>query len=496
MRNTSSSTLFERLVDPVGWLEPFESVQFFEGEVVSAPRTVEVTSQGGSIKIPTNTCGVLYASPVQVLQLLPGNYRLYLPPGLYQLLYVDTSSRINDLPEISALTKDAYTVRLRLAVTWRVNYPRLVVDMQAPLRRIVAALTAAVVDFIQTRKHDQLVSAGHTVPIEGRGIAAALRSCLKDSPAFRGFELLDVNLLSRQGDPRRAAAAQEAELEAARIQAALQIQGLRAQQQLAAQDQEAIRLRGQAQVLKAEGELQLQRAQIDRRTAEDALEERVAAAEIEAKVARILRPVQIQTAEMQWRANLPYYQNEQALELIRARAQAFGQILSAFAQPNAADPEALTTLARAAEILAQNLSEPPALPEGPAELFASPGIDEVHPPTVMQRVAAEMNAVLTLPDTSWQRVESIGPGQVRVVINHPGASIIIECGSDFPEQPPLRVLARKESLGIVRPLDLNLAAGLSLREIVLMAIARLAPTPQPVSKRGNGGATSSHPVAG
>jgi hypothetical protein len=133
-----------------------------------------------------------------------------------------------------------------------------------------------------------------------------------ESQTCKGFQVLDVVILDRQGDRRRTEAYQRAAVERAEIEQSRLVQSDRAQLLAENQEQEQRRLKG-------EEILAVQHARIERLRSEEEDLRRIRSAEISVDEGRLLREVKLQEIELQQLANAQYLQHEQVLRSLDVR---------------------------------------------------------------------------------------------------------------------------------------------------------------------------------
>jgi hypothetical protein len=497
MVNLRDHWLVDEIVTLLGSYQPLLSISFSEDEVVTSPYSLDVPPVGRLLRVPANTCAALTLTPGALSFYPAGSHRLRVRGAVYEIRFVDLRRRYTELPEIKAATLEAYTVRLRLGVVWCVNRPDLVIHTQGALAALKSAWESAGIDFIQAHPHDGLVSAPGAVPIEGQEIARAIRKALEGSQACRGFQVLDVIILNRQGDSRRAEAYQRAAVERAEIQQAMLVQSERARMLAESQQQEQRRL-------EQEEILAVQQARISRRRSEEEDLRRIRSAEISVHEARLLRDVKLQEIQLQQVANAQYLQHEQVLKSLDVRAQAFGQLAGALMQNLTASgvqrilsQDERQGLIRALELLGNM----PAVPSdlglpAPGPPAASPAAIDDRPMSLGERLAVELKEMLSIPGISLVKLVSIGMGAFGIYLSHPNLNFVIEVDDGYPQKPPRKVLLKKG--GRTAPLQVSRrwTAGMTLSHVVLTVIDKTSPDAgNPPLRTNGGGAEPTRPVA-
>jgi hypothetical protein len=258
---------------------------------------------------------------------------LRLPPGNYGVHYVNMRRQIVHLPNVQAKSKDGWGVVLAVDITWQIKQPSQIVNTQQPLQTLENLCRAAVVNFIQSTSHNELVSTPGVTPLKEEEIARGILDRLSANPGLSGFQFISVNLLTRQGDPDL-------------------IKTLR----------EQVLTRERVAVSKEQENLALQEARIKSTVARTT-------AETEAEVTQIMRSVELQRVEIKRLSEAQHLEQEQYLEMLRANMKAYSEIISLLTQAQMT-PGLRQDLDQTIVLLMNNLgtltkTRPPATPNLP-----------------------------------------------------------------------------------------------------------------------------------
>ncbi|RPH59656.1 MAG: hypothetical protein EHM81_07770, partial [Chloroflexi bacterium] len=123
-------------------------------------------------------------------------------PGKYHVYYVDRRERIRS-SSVEANTSDGFKVSIAANITYQVNDPIKAQNVQKPLDALFAGIEAAIKSTIQTHKHDELIGERESGRRLGDNeIANRIIEQVSINHACRAFSLLNVSILSREGDSR------------------------------------------------------------------------------------------------------------------------------------------------------------------------------------------------------------------------------------------------------------------------------------------------------
>lgn len=461
----NTTTTFQRLIE--GWVRSrgvrkcAQPIDFPPGEIATNITNVEIPVEGKLLRVPTYTCAILLLPSGRITGYPQGDHYLNLPPGKYTMQYVDMRPKRTHLAEVQGVTQDAWDVSIKIEILWRVIRPASVLGMAGFINYVGTAFQAAVIDYIRSLKHDQLIPVPGGQAIEANHIVKSLLSSLYANDSFRGVQILNVLLLDRRGDRRRTEVVQKAVVEKTVIQEqnSVEVQRLK----LATG-----KLANEKELLEGQQELELKKTQIERLKAEEEEKVRLRKAEIAAHEAKLLRESQFQEVEIKQQAESQRIQHEQILKSLEVRGQAIGQLVAAIMQTQAGsgvlrplDEDSRETLIHALEALAKFPSAQLSLPTPISTISQTP--------TLREYLSTELVRILSLPGARCDALKSFEDGSIQATIYYLNSCITVVCGHSYPSVPPLQVMLYNNG-STPKKVAVNWTDKMTLQDIVLEAV--------------------------
>jgi hypothetical protein len=246
----------------------------------------------------------------KLLWLKEGGYP-NLPMGTHKLQYVDMHERTLVLSKVCGKSAEGSDVCLSVAFTWQVSDPLVVVSMQDPIGTLRVACEAAVKGLMRSYPHDQLVCVQDTSLIPDTTIARTIAHQLVQNQACRGFTMLNIAIIEREGDPSMLAIQEQRRLQLRRTQS--EVESL-AQQQKIVEQRKALKA--------TEGEVDQQNKEIETRLAK-------MQAQFEAEKAEIMIKAQALVTSLELWRQQPERLQGQAMRGLDVRLEAIKALIEA-----------------------------------------------------------------------------------------------------------------------------------------------------------------------
>jgi hypothetical protein len=469
MNTSNYSTLIAQDLAAIGWRIPSKPVQFESGEVTTQPELVPILPPGRWLRVQPNQCALITHPTGRVLTCPTGEHYLRWSASLYTLQFYDLRQQTSYFPEIRSVSSDAWDVEFNnMQVLWKVLVPAQIMHIPNPRAVVEAICRSAVINFIRTTPHDELVSTPGELPLATVGIADQIKSALIANPSLSGFEIMAVLIMEIKGDRRRTEVVQKSIVRKTEIDQDVMIQ--REQARLAGE-----KLKLEQEFANRSQALALKKAETKRLEAEEEERLRLRKAEITAIEAKTARDAQLQAVQIQQLAEQQRMQHEQIMKAMEVRGQAFGQLASAIFQmtnntggiQRGFDGNNQETLVRALEALANM----PTVSFGTTPMLSPQ--EEDRPMSLHDRIVAELHQVQKLPGTESAGTKEIEPGFEQVEILFQNLHIFIVCGEDYPNVRPIKIEAQQSGTLTYKQISLEWVDGMNLRQIVLEVASRL-----------------------
>jgi len=310
---------------------------------------------GCYLSLPPMTAAIVTSNTGEKMVFVQGGYK-ELPDGAYTLQYVDLRERTFNFPAIIASTMDGSKVSLTISINYKVNDPLEIANVAKPLDALLTACESAIKKFITTHSHHEIIGEPGSQPaISDDEIIDSIKQQVTHNQACQAFELLDVVLKERYGDPKVSALKQEYLVQEKK--SAIEREGLIQQQEIA---EEQKRLA----IIKAECEQLLQELQ----------------AQTEARRSEILEPARRLSVELEYLQSLPEMQYLKLETLGKAlEALIRTQTIAGFPR-DANDTQLLKNILSALAEGTRNLPQIPPEKEKPASESKSTIINLLSPP--------------------------------------------------------------------------------------------------------------------
>jgi hypothetical protein len=198
---------------------------------------------------------------------LKGGYNI-LPPGLYNIHYIDKQNRVNHLPRTAEMTSDGYQVSMVLAVTYRVQDPLKALEVQNAVDTLLQFIQSDLREFIRNHTYDEIMGEPNGHKFDNGAIA----HCIKEQHATRHqlsklFFISDVIIREKTGDARVMEQRERSQTSQREIanQKVLQDLNQELREKVARQDADLQRIRNSAEVErhKSNQEIERQRLEIE-----------------------------------------------------------------------------------------------------------------------------------------------------------------------------------------------------------------------------------------
>jgi hypothetical protein len=187
----------------VGRQKPAPRYTFQENEIVSPgyPKDVSDLWKATYLRLHPTHYAVAISPDGRVIN-LQGGYNV-LPPGLYNIHYVDRQNRVNNLPRTSETTTDGFHVAMELVISYRVIDPIKALEVQNPVDTLLRLVQANVKEFIRSHKYDEIVGDldGHKIDND-QVVSYIKEQQISRSPLARLFNILDLVVKEKIGDPK------------------------------------------------------------------------------------------------------------------------------------------------------------------------------------------------------------------------------------------------------------------------------------------------------
>lgn len=242
---------------------------FQDNEIVSPPYPRNVSSMWKATFLNLHpTHYALGVGPDGRVINLKGGYNL-LPPGRYNIYYVDRQNRVYHLPRTGETTFDGFQVGIELDITYRVIDPLRALEVQDAVNSLVRFIQSDLKEFIRSHRYDEIVG-----DLTGRKIDnEQLVRYIKDQHATRHqmsrlFFVADVVVKEKIGDPKITEQREKFQINHRQLDAqnALLTQNQALEQKLANQDIAIQKIKAQAEVdlLAMTKEMQMQQFEMDK----------------------------------------------------------------------------------------------------------------------------------------------------------------------------------------------------------------------------------------
>lgn len=424
----------------------------------------------GQLTVIPGTCVVLTGRNGFQQVYNPGTYNLFdvpLGPALVQV--VDTTTRTQRIPPVTALSRDKWNVTLRLAVAFRVDDPKKIVRRAEPLKVLEETAISCTLAQVESMLHDELTGRPEDGGVDevARGILERLRK----SPSVEGLVIEDVVILERVGDERRVEIMQEATVEETRIAEESRLQIKR--------DKARLRdLAGHREIAERQQEIAILEAETERLRAEEEEKLKLARSRLEATVA------QIEQEQARWQAELERQREErerarerEVLELKAQHEEAMEVIkgLSAITieAAKSGQLENLGISRRRRPELAIVEGQESVVGQGLQALRAlKDGVESLSPPAFegengYRRVQEEEERLKELEGVEYQlTVRQSRIAEANVVSGE--KTLIVQCPPEYPNVAPTVTLI--DSQGQERSLDLQWEEDFYLSDLISQAL--------------------------
>ena len=325
----------------------------------------------GRLDVPPGTWGVCYVPNSDPVALEPGSHWLSgLASKATQIQLVDASRRHHKLPPITATTLDGWEVTIQIALLYEVTDPVKIARTREPIETLVSIAQAALLTQIESIPHETLlgtIDTPHKLDLntskkqtndetfntldqenlesetqyqaepesetlcneeKDRGLEVienGILSLLDERPGLEGLRIIDVAVISREGDNRL--------LEILQGEALARLQAIHGHKTETAQaEREKMRLEMEVQTARASRTVHLIQAETQAQLASIEQQMRLLEAKTEAEVQEVRQVQEAREAERkrcaeEWRTakeldlRLMEYQHVEALAVIEGTAQ-------------------------------------------------------------------------------------------------------------------------------------------------------------------------------
>jgi hypothetical protein len=238
----------------VGRQKPAPRYTFQENEIVSPgyPKDVSDLWKATYLRLHPTHYAVAISPDGRVIS-LQGGYNI-LPPGLYNIHYVDKQDRVNNLPRTSETTTDGFQVAMELVISYRVIDPIKALEVQNPVETLLRLVQANVKEFIRSHKYDEIVGDldGHKIDNE-QMVTYIKERQISRSPLARLFNILDLVVKEKIGDPKVIELREKYQISQKQLDNQRALQALNQEMEKKIADQDAL-----IKSIKAESESKLQ----------------------------------------------------------------------------------------------------------------------------------------------------------------------------------------------------------------------------------------------
>lgn len=257
------------------WLEsrgrgrPAPRYNFQESEIVSTayPRTVSSLWNATYVNLHPTHYAVAVGPDGKVTSLKGGINNL--PPGRYNLHYIDKQSRVAHIPRTEEITCDGFRVALELVITYRVTDPGKALAVQNAVETLLGFIQSDIKEFIRSHKYDEIVGDPEGHKIAHDQVALYIKAQHTGRyPISKLFLIEDVVIKEKSGDSRVVELREKQQINQRQFatQTLMQKQNQELEQKLANQDAMIQKIKAQAEVdlQKMTREMQVQKIELDR----------------------------------------------------------------------------------------------------------------------------------------------------------------------------------------------------------------------------------------
>ena len=191
------------------WLEsrgrnkPAPRYIFQENEIVSTayPRTVSSLWNATYLNLHPTHFAVAIGPDGRLIRLTGGINPL--PPGGYNIYYVDRQNRVALIPRTEETTYDGFRVALEVVITYRVIDPVKAWEVQQPVDTLTRFLQSDLKEFIRSHKYDEIMGDAEGHKITNEQVALYIKEQHGGRhPISRLFMIADVVIKEKSGDSR------------------------------------------------------------------------------------------------------------------------------------------------------------------------------------------------------------------------------------------------------------------------------------------------------
>lgn len=176
---------------------------FKENEIISTPYPRKVSSLWNATYLnlhPTHFA-VAIGPDGQLIRLAGGMNPL--PPGGYNIHYVDRQNRVTNIPRTEETTCDGFRVALEVVITYQVVDPIKAWEVQNPVETLTHFIQSDVKEFIRAHKYDEIMGDldGHKITNDQVAIYIKEQHAGR-YPISKLFMIVNVVIKEKSGDPR------------------------------------------------------------------------------------------------------------------------------------------------------------------------------------------------------------------------------------------------------------------------------------------------------
>jgi regulator of protease activity HflC (stomatin/prohibitin superfamily) len=126
-----------------------------------------------------------------------------LPPGRYNVHYIDKQNRVALIPRTGETTYDGFKVALELLITYRVIDPIKALEVQQAVETLLRFIQSDLKEFIRSHKYDELIGDSDGNKIDNNQFALYIKEQHAGRyPLSKLFLIADVVIKEKVGDPK------------------------------------------------------------------------------------------------------------------------------------------------------------------------------------------------------------------------------------------------------------------------------------------------------
>jgi hypothetical protein len=269
----------------------------------------------GQLKVLPGTCAVVTGREGFQRVYEPGIHFLFnVPLGPAMVQVVNTTRQRREIPPVTFLSKDKWSVTLRAVVDFEVEDPLIIAQSANPLETLDAVATSCIMAQIEAMPHDALTGLLEEEPSGLDTVAKGILDRLCTSPDLDGLRIIGVSIVERKGDERRIEIVRDAVVERTRLAEESRLRRIEDEAELE-------ELENQKRIAKKEQEVEMIKVQTEVHRAEEMEKLKLLSTQVEAQIEEIRRAQEEWWAAKEVEILRMIHQHEENLAIIKGTAQ-------------------------------------------------------------------------------------------------------------------------------------------------------------------------------